>query len=155
MKILVTVAALAAFAAGGTAAETFTTTSNSTLVNAISAVGPDGKPALASFLSYEGQTTYADGRKAANKGSCASWPALPGQPFDAYGVCTYAEANGDTAQILIGCNWGKDQTQGDCWGGLKGLTGARSGKTGTVSWHFHLNPDGKTSSSVNAGQWND
>jgi len=137
-------------------AETFTFSSTSTLGDAVTAVMADGKPVTAAFLSGKSQATYASGRSTTNTFQCANWSAAPGSVFDAFGACTYVEAGGDTASIVVGCDYtAKDQSQSDCWGALSSQDGPHKGKSGTIAWHAKLNADGKTGVSTGTGQWDD
>ena len=111
---------------------------------------------MSAILAFTGQTMMASGKTLSNKGSCSEWTTPPGSIFQSNGVCNYTDSGGDTAAILIGCNWtNKEMTEGDCWGGLLGSAGPHAGKSGTISWHFKTSADGKTGTSQNVGQWND
>jgi len=119
------------------------------------APNPSGVPVVASFITGTSETTYASGKKDSNTFSCANWSTEHSSIFKAEGACTFTNQNGDKASIVSGCDYtNKDQTESDCWGGLMGLTGSITGKTGTMAWHSVVNPDGKTGSAAGTGQWN-
>jgi hypothetical protein len=156
MKSLVLALLLTGAAAVTANAESFTATSNSTMTSSNSFPSPDGKPVLELNLAFTGQTLMASGKALTNKGTCAEWSTPPGSIFQTNGVCNYTDSGGDTAAILMGCDFSnKDMTEGDCWGGLQGSAGPHAGKSGTISWHFKTAADGKTGTSQNVGQWND
>jgi len=157
MKTIAIATLLAACAAVPAAsAETFTFTSTSTTQNALVAPVPGGKPVQAAFLSGASHAVYASGRAVDNKFQCADWSSPPGSIFDAYGACNYVEPGGDTATILIGCDFATpDRLEANCWGGLEGIDGPHKGKSGTISWHAKTSADGKSGTSSGVGQWND
>jgi len=145
------------FATGTANAESFTfTTKIAAPSNSVMITEGMPKPVGAIFGNSESITTYADGRKVANTASCAQWTLRPGSSdFDTNGVCTYTEKNGDVASILFGCILDTKTQQGDCWGGLQGISGSRKDKTGTISWHSVSSADGKSGTATGVGRWND
>src|SRR5579871_407525 len=130
---------LVATAASAAGAVTFTFTSTSHVTNAIAVTEGMPTPITDTFITSEGTTTYAGGQKVTNTASCAAWTVAPGTtPFNSNGICTFTEKTGDTATIVFGCiDYTKTQ-QGDCWGGLRGTSGSHKDKTGSMSWHNHL-----------------
>ena len=156
MKILLVSVLMVGVSALAAQAESFTFTSTSTLLNSAAFAAPGETPVLAAFVDSKSKTTYAGGKVETNDASCASWSAPPASIFQTNGVCNFTTAGGEKASILFGCNpRSKDQTESDCWGGLLGVTGARAGKSGTISWHQKLNADGKGGAANGVGQWND
>ena len=150
MKTFLIFLALAGATTVTARAESFTGTATSTVASSNMFPSPDGKPVVANTLAFTGQTIWASGKTTAIKGSCANWTTPPASIFQGNGVCNYTDSNGDTASILIGCDFaGKDMGEGDCWGGLQGAAGPHAGKSGTISWHF------KAGVSKSVGQWND
>jgi hypothetical protein len=135
-------------------AETFTFTSVGTTQNAINAPVLGDKPVMAVFIETKATITYASGKAATNLGHCASWSTTPGSTFEIDGACVDTESNGDQDSIVYGCDYAdKERTKADCWGYLTGMSGGLAGKSGTISWHQSISPDGKGAAN-GVGQWN-
>jgi len=96
--------------------------------------------------------TYASGQRVTSPNKCASWSAPPTSGFATNGICTFSEGDGEQSTIQFSCQ--TDATGQDCWGGLRGVTGKRSGKSGTISWRQTANPDGP-GTAAGTGMWND
>jgi len=72
----------------------------------------------------------------------------------ARGESTFTESNGDQSSIIFGCLDDNKTGASDCWGGLRGISGGTTGKTGTIVWHQVRSTDGKTGNVNGTGQWN-
>jgi hypothetical protein len=156
MKTLFIAFLLTGVAAIAAHAESFTGKSTSAPISSNTFPTPDGKSIISGTLSFSGQSVSASGKATTNKGTCNEWTTPPGSIFQANGVCNYTDSSGDTASILIGCDFAnKEMNEGDCWGGIAGTAGPHAGKSGTISWHFKPSPDGKSGTSLSVGQWND
>jgi hypothetical protein len=138
--------------AGSAAAETFTFNSTSTTVNSISVATGPSDAIGAGFIEGQSQVTYASGRRGTTQNKCASWSAPPASGFSVNGLCTFSEGDGEEATIQFSCQ--TDATGQDCWGALRGVSGKRSGKSGTISWRQSANPDG-AGAAAGTGMWND
>ena len=156
MKTLILSALLLGGSAFAAQAESFTFTSKSTTTNSIIAPLPDTKPVVAGWLTTSGQTVYASGKTEASTGDCDQWTTPPGSTFQGNGVCALTTSAGDKYTIVFGCDFAnKEMTEGACWGGLNGISGAHAKKLGVLSWTFKTNADGKTGGATGTGQWGD
>ena len=153
MKTIMLAAAFVGGLAFGAQAETFTFTTNGTLSASVMTPGPNGTMRVAAISNSKGSTMYGT-KSVPTDNNCAAWPSQPGDIFAVHGMCTYSDPTG-TGYIRFGCNPGKAPTDDNCVGGIWGTGGAYKDRSGTLAWHDHVNPDGKTATSVGAGQWGD
>jgi hypothetical protein len=94
----------------------------------------------------------ADKTRAAHDCIVFSAPPASGQTIQ--GVCAAAETDGGRYSLLFNCLADEKSSQSDCWGRIAYSSGKKQGRTGTISWHDSLNADGKTITSVGAGNLN-
>jgi hypothetical protein len=154
MKTMILVALLMGGSALAAHAESFTFTGSGTGTNAVSVTAPDGAVVTAGFNSGKAQLTYASGKTVTSTSTCEQHSASPPVGiFQQLGECNLSDPNGNSS-VLYGCNPTKDKAAENCVGGLWGTSGAYAGKSGTLSWHGTVSPDGKTSMFNGTGQWN-
>jgi hypothetical protein len=155
MKLAFASGLLLCAVAGTAAAETFAFKSTSTIVNTINVATGPSSAIGAEFNEGTSQVTYAAGTTTTTKNKCVGWSAPPSSGFTTNGVCTFSEGAGDEASIQFSCQADAAAKALDCWGALRGVTGKRAGKNGTISWRQMTNPDGKTGTAAGTGMWND
>jgi hypothetical protein len=155
MKIIVASTLLLCASVVAANAESFTFKSTTHTVNSIIVSDGMAAPLGAVFGEGLGVTTEASGKTSNSTSSCASWTTPPGGLFTLSGVCTFSDNAKDQASIAFSCQTDMKTNVGDCWGGLRGISGRYQGKTGTISWHQQGGPDGKTGTAVGVGMWND
>jgi hypothetical protein len=153
MKSMLVAALFAASLGGAAQAETFTFTSNATSVAGVTVPGPNNTTRAAGVSTFTGSLIMG-GKTLTNSGQCAAWPSLPGDIFQSHGQCTFSDATG-AGFLRYGCNPGKTDAEANCVGGLWGTGGAYAGRSGSMAWHGKAAADGKSTTSVGAGQWGD
>ena len=155
MKLAITSAFLLCAMVGTAAADTFTFESTSTTSKMINVATGASTAAFANFIEGQSQVKYASGKTTTTKNECAAWSTPPGDQFTTSGVCKFSEGANNEATITYTCLADMKTGVGDCWGGLRGVSGSRAGKFGTISWHQTQSPDSATGVAVGTGMWND
>jgi len=155
MKLVITSAVLLCAFAGTAAAETFTFKSTSTNTKSINIATGASSGIGATFNEGESQVMSDSGKKSTTQNECAAWSTPPGSQFTTTGVCKFSEGGSNEATITFTCLADAKAGSADCWGGLRGVSGTRVGKNGTISWHQTQNPDGVSGVAAGTGMWND
>jgi hypothetical protein len=136
-------------------AETFTFTG--TVIPAgkrIAAPGPTGEPIVGARVTAEFDMDWASVGRTRAAYDCIVFSAPPASGQTIQGVCDASETDGGKYSLLFTCLADEKRPESDCWGRIAYSAGKRAGKVGTMSWHDRLNADGKTITSVGAGNLN-
>ena len=153
MRLLLIAGAALLASTAVASAKAFTFTSTGQVTNQVGAPGPMGRPTGATFATIESQVTWASGKKSTSNGTCATWTAPPGGGITTSGACTLTEADGGFSASFACASLDDKNTMANCWGALTGTSGKYQGKGGTISWRATQSADGKSNTSVGAGQW--
>jgi len=154
MRTLLTLSVAVLLGTTAVQAETFTFTGQVTPGKRIAAPGPMGKPIVGGNVSVEMDIVWASAGKSRATYDCIVFSAPPASGQTIQGVCAAAESDGGKFSLLFTCLADQKGPESDCWGRTAYSAGNRQGKVGTMSWHDRLNTDGKTITSVGAGNLN-
>lgn len=133
---------------------TFTGTVNPAAGTRIAAPGPMGKPIVGGSVKVEIDMVWASAGKSHATYDCIVFSAPPASGQTIQGVCAATETDGGKHSVLFNCLADEKSPQSDCWGRIAYSSGKKEGKVGTMSWHDRLNADGKSITSVGAGNLN-
>jgi hypothetical protein len=141
-------AALISIAASDASAQTFTYQSQGDPPTTVGTTAPNGTPITGSYLTGNGATAWADGKKSKYSYKCVSTTQPPNNTiFMAHMICDVAAVDGNFT-ATFGCNpMDTAGTEVSCIGGLYGKTGRYSGHRGTLTNHRKGETSGGT------GEW--
>lgn len=144
---LVLAACVAAVSSTAAMAQSFTFQSQAEApAMVVSSTGPDGKPFGAAAVSGAGETSWADGKKSKYTYKCISMSQPPRDAiYMSHMMCDVTAPDGNFV-ATFGCNAISADEMG-CVGGLRGKSGAYSGRRGNLTSH------GKANKSTGTGAW--